>query len=214
MTYTAYDGYHAPCVALTSIHVNDFIHKRWNWKKPAIISPHGEAHKNWVIFPERINGKFAILHSITPHIQIDYFDDLHDLGDEPIISHHRRSDREQHWDNWVRGVGPTPIKTEAGWLILYHAMDKRDPEKYKIGAMILDEKDPTKILYRSPHPLIEPTALYENEGYKKGVIYSCGAVLKNKRLYIYYGGADKVICGAKIHINQLIKGLKNSKAKS
>ena len=60
-----------------------------------------------------------------------------------------RDGRVGFWDNRVRGAGPPPIKTKEGWLLFYHAIDMREPSKYKLGAMILDLNDPTKILYRT-----------------------------------------------------------------
>ena len=65
-----------------------------------------------------------------------------------------------------------------------------------LGAMILDANDPTKILYRSRVPVLEPEEWYENTGWKSGVVYSCGAVVKDGELYVYYGGADSVVCVA------------------
>lgn len=212
MTYTAFSDWGSPPgIALTSISVTDFLQKCWNWQMPVLISPPNEMHKNWVIFPGKIKGKLAVLHSISPNILIEYCDSL-DFGNSVYInSHYQASGREGHWDNWVRGVGPPPIKTSDGWLVLYHAMDKNDPNRYKLGAMVLDQDDPTNILYRSSSPLLQPDAQYENEGYKAGVVYSCGAVIVGERLLVYYGGADTVVCAAFINLNELIDQLKNAK---
>ena len=212
MTYTAFDGCHAPCVALTSIGVDNFLNKRWNWKRPVIISAPGEVHKNWVIFPEKLNAQYAILHSITPNILIDYFDNLNFDETTHIKSHYHSHGRDMYWDNWIRGVGPPPIKTKDGWLVLYHAMDKRDPNRYKIGALILDANDPTKILYRSANPLLEPDERYENEGFKAGVVYSCGAVIKDNHLFVYYGGADTVVCAVRANLDDLLNQIKNAQS--
>jgi len=213
MLYTAFDGWGSVRIALTSIKLEDFKKRKWNWKKPILISPPGEIHKNWVLFPEKINGKFAILHSISPEIMIDYFDSLDELdGKKFIHSVHQNDTRWQLRERGIRGVGPTPIKTKLGWLILYHAIEEHDPNRYKLFAMILDFKDPTKILYRLPGPLLEPDEYYENEGFKSGVIYSCGAVVKNERLFVYYGGADSVVCVASIMLSKLIDSIKSSGA--
>lgn len=210
MTYTTFNGWQPPAVALTSIAINDFVKQRWNWQPPVVLSsPHG-THKNWVIFPEKINGHYAILHSLSPKIQIDYFDDLQFNNTPNINSYYHSTGRDYHWDNWMRGAGPPPIKTKLGWLLIYHAMDKKDPNKYKIGAMILDSHDPTQILYRSHYPLLEPDAFYENNGCKAGVIYSCGAVVIDKKLFIYYGGADTVICVAVANLDHLLAELHTS----
>jgi predicted GH43/DUF377 family glycosyl hydrolase len=211
MTYTAFSAWVSPpSVALTSISVNNFLERHWCWKKPVLISTPHEMHKNWVIFPEKINNKFVLLHSISPNILIDYFDTLNFCGDNHVPSHYSAAGRKEYWDNMVRGVGPPPIKTKEGWLVLYHAMDKNDPNKYKIGALILDEQDPRKILYRCSTPLLEPDAPYENEGFKAGVIYACGAVVVDEKLYIYYGGADTVICAAIANLETLLMQIKKA----
>jgi len=214
MFYTAFDGWGSLRIALTSIKLDDFEKKRWNWKESVLISPPGEIHKNWVLFPEKINGKFAILHSFYPSVLIDYFDSLDELDGKKFIKSNntRPIDPNRTWDSWFRGVGPAPIKTNIGWLILYHAMDHKNPDRYRIGAIILDLKDPTKILYRSQTPILEPEKYYENNGYKWGVVYSCGAVVKDGILFVYYGGADKVIGVATIKLDDLLEDLKKHKA--
>ncbi len=210
MTYTAWDGYNAPGVALTSISEYDFLNKIWRWRHPVMLSKHGTLHKNWVIFPEKINGKYAILHSLSPQITIDYLDTLDLDSDLELDSYYNSAGREKHWDNWMRGIGPPPIRVDDGWLILYHAMDKNDPNRYKIGGMILNYSDPTKILYRSHCPLLEPDQDYENQGYKSGVVYVCGAVIINDTLHIYYGGADSVVCSAHANLNELLNLIKET----
>lgn len=215
MLYTAFDGWGSVRIALSSIKLDDFKNKKWNrWTQPVLISPPGEIHKNWVLFPEKIRGQYAILHSITPEILIHYTDNLASFdGNKFIKSYHGGGAfGENSWDNWVRGVGPTPIKTPLGWLVLYHAMDKNDPNRYKLGALILDLKNPAKILYKSKSPILEPDLHYENEGHKWGVIYSCGAVVKDGELFVYYGGADKVVCVATIELKELLGDLKKNKA--
>jgi len=211
MTYTAFDGVNPPGVALTSIRTKDFLKGNWNWRKPALISAPQQAHKNWVIFPQKINGKFAILHSLTPDIRIDYYDDLDFQESDYIASSYQSSGRDNWWDNCMRGVGSPPLKTEQGWLVLYHAMDKKDPDRYKVGAMLLDLNEPTKIIYRSPAPLLEPDARYENNGFKSGVVYTCGALIIGELLYVYYGGAYTVVCAAFIKLERLLEQLKSSR---
>lgn len=212
MTYVAFEGWGSIKMAVTSISEEDFKKKKWNWKKPVVISPEGETHKNWVLFPEKINGKFAILHGISPNILIDYLDSLDNFySKEKIKSKPPKGGRQEFWDNWVRGAGPPPIKTSAGWLLLYHAMDKNDPNKYKIGAMILDLNDPKKILYRAPKPILSPEMPYENDG-KPGVVYASGAIVRDDKLYVYYGGGDKHVCVAETKLQPLLDWLmKNGK---
>jgi predicted GH43/DUF377 family glycosyl hydrolase len=213
MLYTAFDGWGSVRIAMTSISLADFKKKKWNWSKGVLISPPGQINKNWVLFPGKINGKFAILHGISPEIMIDYFDDLSYFNGKNYIYSKApgKPAWEDSWDNMVRGVGPAPIKTDIGWLVLYHSMDRNDPDRYKLGAIILDYKNPNKILYHSKHPILEPDAYYENEGYKAGVVYSCGAVVKKDTLFVYYGGADKFTCVASIALSELLDSLKKDK---
>ena len=206
MTYVMFDGSNPPGVALTSISVSDFLSKVWKWKKPKLISKTGEIQKNWMVFPEKINGKYAILHSITPNILIEYVDNLD--SDKIIIESMKKPGTDEHrWDNIVRGAGAPPLMTKYGWLVLYHAMDKRDPDKYKVGAMILDYNDPTKILHRCKYPILEPSVGYENNGAKSGVVYVCGAVIKDNTLFVYYGGADSVVCVATENLDEFLEAM-------
>jgi predicted GH43/DUF377 family glycosyl hydrolase len=208
MTYTACDSWLG--VALTSININDFLNKKWNWKKPKLISAPGEVHKNWVIFPEKINGKYAILHSICPEISIAYRESLDFEENEYIQSFYNGYNGRgaNCWDNWIRGAGAPPLKTYLGWLLFYHAMDKSDPGKYKVGAMILDENNPTKILYRAQEPILEPQAEYENNGFKAGVVYTTGAIIKDGKILIYYGASDSYICVASADLISFLETLK------
>ncbi|MDO8504419.1 MAG: glycosidase [Candidatus Liptonbacteria bacterium] len=207
MTYTACNG--DLRVGLTSIRMEDFLKRKWKkWKPPVLISQPGEVHKNWVIFPEKINGKYAILHSINPGISVAYLDSLDLDGNTFIESCHGGKPRTGCWDKWVRGAGAVPIKTKYGWLVFYHAMDN-DWSKYKVGAMLLDLNDPTKVLARATEPVLEPSEEYENNGFKPGVVYVSGAVVKDGQLLVYYGGADSYVCVAHADFNEFLEALKN-----
>lgn len=209
MTYTAVNG--DLRVGLASIVIDDFLNKRWNkWNPPVMISPPGEVHKNWVIFPEKIGGRYAILHSLNPEISVAYFDNF-DFNRAPYVrSCYGGGPRTHGWDKWVRGVGAVPIKTKYGWLIFYHAMDN-DWSKYKVGAMLLDLHDPTKILARAQEPVLTPSEYYEHHGFKPGVVYVSGAVVKEGELLVYYGGADSYVCVAHANFDEFIEALKNEK---
>ena len=165
MTYTACDDTGLR-VALTSIKLQDFLNKKWKWKKPIIISPPGQMHKNWVLFPEKIRGRYAILHSVNPEVSIEYLDDLKFENTKHIYSQYGGKLRKNCWDNWVRGAGPPPIKTKYGWLLFYHALNHKDFGKYKVGAMLLDLQEPAKILRRSSKQILEPEESHENNGTK------------------------------------------------
>ncbi len=208
MTYVAFSGWDSIRIALTSISLDDFRAEKWNWKKPIYLSPPRQTHKNWVLFPEKINGKFAIIHGIAPEILVDYIDDL-DNVDKYIESKRLQGPqpgRRGFWDAKVRGVGPPPLKTKIGWLILYHATDPNDPSKYKLGAMILDLKDPRKVLHRTSRPILTPELYYENEG-KPGIVYASGAIVKKGHLYVYYGGGDRVVCVATANLDEFLEGI-------
>ncbi len=205
MTYTACDN--GLRVGLTSIKVDDFLNKKWKWEPPVLISLPGEVHKNWLIFPEKINGRYAILHSIKPNIQIEYVDSLEFDENDYINSFHGGGPRKRCWDKWLRGAGAPPLKTEEGWLLFYHAMDD-DWSKYKVGAMLLDLKDPTKVLHRSKEPVLVPEEFYENSGYKPGVVYVSGAVVKDGNLLVYYGCSDSYIGVAYAPLEEFLEALK------
>ena len=205
ITYTSCSG--GLRVGLSSIKVDDFLNKKWNWSSPKLISPPGEVHKNWVIFPEKINGKYAILHSISPKISIAYVDNLDFKEGEYIQSDYHPGTPSENWDSYLRGPGPTPIKTRYGWLLFYHAMNHQDMGQYNVGAMLLDLKDPTKILYRSQKPILVPDEYYETSGFKPGVVYVLGAVVKEDNLILYYGGADSYVCAAYANLDEFLKEL-------
>lgn len=196
MTYSVFDGWQSIRIAVTSIAQNLFKTKQWQWKKPAFLSPPNKVNKNWVLFPEKINGKFAILNAVSPKIQIAYVDNLDEIEKIGFINSEYVRDPEGRtgvWDSSVRGAGAPPLKTNKGWLLFYHGIDKyNDPDRYKVGAMLLDLEDPTKVLYRSDEPVLEPDMPYEND-WKPGVVYASGAVIKNGELFLYYGGGDRTV---------------------
>jgi predicted GH43/DUF377 family glycosyl hydrolase len=208
LTYVAYDGSSPPRVALSSIGINDFSHHNWNWKKPVLISPPNIVDKNACILPEKINGKYVIFHRIFPNILIDFVDDLDFDGKTRWLEgHFKIAVKSSSWDNLKVAAGPPPIKTKEGWLFIYHAIDEKDDLRYKIGAMLLDIKEPTRVIARTTRPILEPLADYENDGLKKGVVYPCGAVVLNDRLFVYYGGADMVTCVATAKMSEFLAQL-------
>jgi len=209
MTYVAHNGCNPPRIALTSISVDDFRNKRWNWERARIISAPNVVDKNACLLPEKIRGKYVIFHRIFPNILIDFVDDLK-FENTYLKGEYYIAPRKNFWDSRKIGAGAPPLKTYDGWLLIYHAVDDRDASKYKMGAMLLDLKDPTKVNFRSNTPILEPKEWYENEGWKAGVAYPCGAVIMQKDLIVYYGGADKVVCAAKKNLDDFITGLKHS----
>jgi len=208
MTFTAFDGWGFLRMAMSSISAQNFMEKKWKWAAPVLLSPPGEIQKNWLLFPEKINGKYAILHSVSPAIGIEYVDNLEVFDGNTFITGSVRSGgRPGHWDSVVRGAGAPPLKTAHGWLLLYHGFDANHPQVgYKVGAMLLDLKDPTKILYRSSAPILESKEWYEND-WKPGVTYASGTVILGKDLLVYYGGGDRRIALAKANLDDFLRSL-------
>ncbi len=212
MTFVAFDGWGFVRMALTGLGLEHFRNKNWKWRVPVLLSPPGEVNKNWILFPEKIHGKFAILHSVSPEIRIEYVDDLNEFNGKKFIQGSTRSGgRPHHWDKLVRGAGAPPIKTPYGWLLLYHGFDPAHSEvAYKVGAMLLDLEDPTKILYRSSNPILEAKEWYEND-WKPGVTYASGAVVFHDDLLVFYGGGDKRVNAAKMNLKLFLTELREER---
>jgi predicted GH43/DUF377 family glycosyl hydrolase len=207
LTYVAFDGANPPRSALSSISVKDFLDRKWDkWNTPKLISSPGMVNKSAVVFPEKVNGKYVVMHRVYPNILVDYLDDLN--FDNYLQGHYFIPPRKTHWDSKKIGAGAPPIRTKDGWLLIYQSVGHQDPSRYKIGAMLLDINNPTKVLYRTNRPLIAPDVSYENEGHKAGVVYPCGAVTMNGDLFVYYGGADTVVCAAKQNLNTFLDQMK------
>lgn len=211
MTYVAYDGWSPPRVALTSIALTDFLNHNFLWEKPVLISPPGVVDKSAVIFPEKINGKYVIMHRVFPNILIDYVDSLVFDGKTFLTGQQKIEPRSRDfWDSLKIGAGAPPLKTEAGWLLIYQGVDDKDASEYKVGAMLLDLNDPAKVLARSAEPILLPREKYENVGFKAGVVYPCGALIKDDTLFVYYGGADSFVCVATANLKQFLRDLKKT----
>lgn len=212
MTYVAWDGAINPRVAITSVDADDFVNHRFKWAKSVPISAPHIIDKNACIMPEKVKGKYVIFHRIFPNILIDFVDSLDFDGQTFLKGEYQIKIREKCWDSRKVAVGPPPIKTDDGWLLIYHAVCDWGPYYYKMGAMILDLEDPTRVLYRSKDPILEPTEKYEFEGYKPGISYPCGAAAINDNLFVYYGGADTFVCVAMARLSQFLDQLKKSES--
>ncbi len=207
--FIALDG--VPQLAMSSIALDDFLAHRWHWTKPKMVVPPGTINKSGCVLPEKVNGKYVVLHRgvsfgdlHVPDIWIDYIDDINFGNGEVLRGHQVIRPRKDRWDSQKIGAGAPPIKTKYGWLLIYYAVGDRDSSRYKIGAMLLDLKEPEKVLYRSEEPILEPEEWYENTGYKAGIVYPCGAVVKDDDLYVYYGGADNYVCVAKANLEKFL----------
>jgi len=210
LTYVAFDGANPPRAAMSSIDIKDFLDNNWDkWSTPKLISAPGMVNKSAVVFPKKINGKYVMMHRVYPNILIDYLDDLE--FNDYLQGHHFIPPRKNFWDSKKVGAGAPPIETKDGWLLIYQSVGYQDPSRYKIGAMMLDKENPSKVLYRTHMPIIEPDQDYENNGFKSGVVYPCGAVVMNNNLNIYYGGSDSYLCAATANLDEFLTEMKNNK---
>ena len=208
MCYTAFDSVGPPQVAVTSIKEKDFLSCRWNWKKPEIITPKGIDDKDTCIFPEKLDGQYLILHRIGTDICGDFLKSL-DFKKETVNKCIRIfGPRPGMWDSDKVGITAPPVRTKDGWVLLYHALSERH-HTYRIGAALLDLKDPITVLARSADPIFEPEMPYEKEGLVNNVVFPCGMIIRKGLLYIYYGGADKVVGVATMELDILVKALTN-----
>jgi predicted GH43/DUF377 family glycosyl hydrolase len=200
MTYTAFHD-RILCafqIAMTSISHEDFLNKRWNWEERWRPFP-GVQNKNAVIFPRKINDSYVMFHRFHPDICVAYSNDLRRWHDIAAVM----GPRQGMWDGIKIGAAGPPIKIDEGWLLVYHGVDARSI--YRLGVALLDKENPERVIYRSEEPILEPTEDYERFGFVPNVVFSCGAVLLDGQLLIYYGGADTVIGVATFDLNEIIK---------
>jgi predicted GH43/DUF377 family glycosyl hydrolase len=109
------------------------------------------------------------------------------------------------WEEWKVGVGPPPIKTDRGWLVIYHGVNVQ--RIYRVGALLLDLDEPAKILARTRKPILEPEMEFEKRGLVPNVVFPEGAVIRDGDLLTYCGGADRVSCVAKAQIDDFLDEL-------
>lgn len=210
MTYVSIAKNEGVC---TSLAVSKDLNK---WERKGIIFR--EQNKDAFLFPEKIKGKYVALHRpegffefSKPSIWISHSPDMTYWGDEKSIMQPRKNS----WEQNRLGGGTPPIKTKKGWLIIYHGVrNVKDSGVYSAGAALLDLKDPSKIIARSPKnkPLIKPIKKYEKEGFISNVVFPTGAVptIDGKFLLIYSGGGDKVVSVKKISFRDIFKNMKKS----
>ena len=208
LTYVAFDGATPPRAAISSISVEDFVKNNWGkWAKPKLISAPGMVNKSAVVLPKKVRGKYVVMHRVYPNILVDYLDDME--FNEYLRGDYFIPPRKNYWDSKKVGAGAPPMETKDGWLLIYQSVGYQDPHRYKIGAMMLDKEHPEKVLYRTSVPLIEPVEPYENNGFKAGVVYPCGAVIMDKKLHIYYGGADSYVNAASADLDTFLDEMKH-----
>lgn len=203
MCYTAHDGELAR-LAMTSITVENFLKRNFSlWSEPKIISPPNVMDKDGVLFPEKINGKYVFFHRIEPNIIIDSVNNLSFDNDSFLGQQGYIVPRTGSWDGVKIGINTPPLKTPKGWLAFYHGISSID-RNYRLGALLLDLTDVTKVLSQTIYPLLEPETVFEKKGIVDNVVFPCGYVQKGDDIFLYYGGADRVVCGAKISLEKLL----------
>ena len=205
MTYTAFDGKNPPRIALTSISTENFLEQKWLWSKPVVISPSNLDDKDAFVFPEKVDGKYLIIHRYGESIDYALASSLSFSSSTPLEENLWITRREGWWDSKKVGAAAPPIKTKAGWVMLYHGVS--DEGVYRVGAVLLDLKNPLNVIGRTDHPILEPETPYEKTGIVSNVVFPCGAVLKDGTLFIYYGAADKVCGVATLKMDDLIETL-------
>lgn len=163
--------------------------------------------RNVVIFPEKINGMYVRLD--RPHseiskwsIWISYSPDMVHWGDSKVII----KPETYHWDEMKIGPGATPIKTDRGWLNIYHGVfETMSGVVYRLGVALHDLNDPSVILGVSDEWILQPEDPWEVTGYVPNVVFTCGAVPEEDGIVkIYWGGADSVMCVGSANINELV----------
>ena len=151
-----------------------------------VILPEFE-DKDAVIFPERVGGRYVMFHRVVPDIWIAYSDDLvHWYGHRRVMY-----PRPGCWDAVKIGAGAPPMKTDEGWLLFYHGVDKA--RTYRIGVALFDLDDPAMLVSRPLEYVLEPREEWEREGDIPHVVFVCGVVEREGEFLVYYGGGDKVI---------------------
>lgn len=165
-------------------------------------------YRNTVLFPEKINGRYARLdrpHSdISPwSIWISYSPDLFHWGDSKLVM----KTTAYHWDEAKIGPGAPPIRTDKGWLSIYHGVfPTMDGHVYRLGVALHKLDDPSVILGVGDRWILQPEDQWELVGYVHNVVFTCGAVPEDDgTLKLYWGGADKVMCAGTAAIDELVE---------
>ncbi len=176
--------------------------------------------KDIFIFPKKINNSFWLVHRIMPSIQIATFKNFSELTPEywrnyfKTFEQHTLLNPQYRFENHKIGGGCPPIETEAGWLFIYHSVGRIFlRKKYYAAVALLDRDNPKKVIARLPYPLFSPSAIWEQEGSVNNVVFPTGAVVRDGRVYIYYGAADKLIAAKSIDLTELLTELKRNPVK-
>lgn len=170
-----------------------------------ILPPH---NKDCALLDEKINGKYFLLHRpSSPEIGGNYIwiaesEDLVHWGNHKCLAKTRKG----KWDSARVGAGCSPIRTDEGWLSIYHGADEHN--RYCLGALLLDLNKPSEVIARSNDPLMVPSEDYELNGFFNNVIFTNGHIVNGDCIDMYYGASDQYVCLAQLSINDILATLK------
>ena len=182
------------------------------FERLGIITPYRADERDVVLFPDKIQGRYAVLHRprnwVGPKYQVDrpsiWFAFMDTLPG-PMYGHRVVLSPRYVWEGEKVGAGPPPIRTEVGWLLIYHGVDR--DWTYRAGVALLDLDAPWRVIARLPDPILEPEMPYEREGDVPNVVFPEGAVVLDDTLYVFYGAADKTCCLAAVDLPGLLETL-------
>ncbi len=205
IAYTAYSQ-NGPLVSLAK--TKDFLEFE---RLGPILLPE---NKDAALFPRKFGDRWAILHrpyqsERDAHIWLSFSPDLKHWGDHQVVLHARSG---AWWDASKIGIGPQPIETELGWLIIYHGVQRKvSGNIYRLGLALLDLDDPRKVICRSNEWVFGPREDYETNGDVRDVTFPCGAIYdqKSDQLRMYYGAADTAIALATAKMSDVLTYLKS-----
>ena len=178
------------------------------WHRMGPITPASVDDRDAILFPEKVGGNFVLLHRpeawcgygyrcTKPSIWIGLSRDVLSWGHDYLLA-----EPMYDWESKKIGANAPPIKTDKGWLLLYHGVT--DDYHYRVGALMLDLEDPRRVLARTPKPILEPEEDYETTGLIPNVVFPCGNVVIGDNLLVYYGGADKCCAVATAPLAKLV----------
>lgn len=172
-------------------------------------------NRNGVLFPEKIDGKFAMLsrpsdngHTPFGNIYISFSPDMKYWGEHRCVMKVTAFE-DSAWQCLKIGAGSVPLRTEEGWLMFYHGViNTCNGFRYSMGAALLDLEDPTKVLCRTRSYLLAPALSYETSGDVPNVIFPCAAIADGDQIGVYYGAADTSVAIAFGYISEIIAFMK------
>jgi|SRR5690554_169669 predicted GH43/DUF377 family glycosyl hydrolase len=183
------------------------------FKKLGRITQHNIDNRDVILFPEKINGKFWMLHRAVEWVGEKYGTDVPSIwisSSNDLMANwgndHLLAKPEFKWESKKIGGSTPPLKTKEGWLVLYHGVSKED-DQYRVGAMLLDLENPTIVKARLENFIMEPELPYETDGYYTGCVFPTGNVIVDDTLYVYYGGADRFVCVATCPLQEILDEL-------